>query len=52
MRAELLNLSIFALKKLCGGRTVNCSETRPAHSRGSLGVIVTKQTAKVKNGTE
>ena len=26
MRAELLNLSIFAPKKLCGGRTVNCSE--------------------------
>jgi hypothetical protein len=26
MRAELLKLSIFAPKKLCGTRTVNCSE--------------------------
>lgn len=26
MRAEQLKMSIFAPKKLCGGRTVNCSE--------------------------
>ena len=26
MRAEMLKMSIFAPKKLCGGRTVNCSE--------------------------
>ena len=28
MRVELLKLSIFAPKKLCGRRTVNRSETR------------------------